>query len=738
MKKIIFIYALVFALALPAGAALAAPCKTGLVNGTQMYLAENGCTISSGVPSNSQILVLGPGGSATYSTVGAYRGEAPAPVATPAVTNPTSSAAPAGGSTGGNAPPPIDSSLPGSPEYQAQNPGAGGGADHANDPSSNVQCGSAATGGALSTAAQSAGAGGNAKKCLESVGMNIAGNVVQSGGGSVSGAASGALSCLGGFVGSDVLLQCMSGGKCDGKTIANALIAIGMQRLLPKIQAAIMKQLGSVLSKSTAAAVSDVLDHAANITEIGNFQDFTNVAGVAGAVAGGGEVPVKDKTTHELVDEHGKQNDADNALLIKKTCVDDPTVANLHAQTADKINAEIIKEGQKYIVENYGDAEQKVIDEASKRFLDNLKDAPICSSQQSQLQEQIAQIIEQQGKPSTTQNAPTQNACTESESGDKVGWDGFLVDMATSPTLSWINAVQDLSAMQEHAAEELEHQIEDGRFAKGTCPSDPNDPNSAPKEGSPDECGDLFKAVVPAVDIGAAVQGATASGIRQLENAKNTGEQVNPMVVNLVNQLMSSLFGYLSLSISSGGNDSYLDQISGNSDASSVDTAKNYLTSALTNDIALEGEYQQTLTGMLADLNTGRSAFEAVRQCYVGLANKTIGLSTADIKLRTEQASTTVKAIFDPQILARGGELADSQAVVGELGRLKTQAEQATTAEEVNAVADALDALRAAGLVHGTADVSALADNASAAADAITTAVAEAALQLTECQSYTP
>jgi hypothetical protein len=721
MKKILFISAFIFALALAMPETVQAFTTT-----IESPPDEWGCTLINFTPAHN---VAGPGSEVIPN---AYVYNCP-DATTPTTTTPPTSTATPSGTTGAGS---------GSPQYQAQTgTDCAGGAisseclpqvqvqAHASDPTSGVQCGNAGTGGALSTAAQGAGLG-NTEKCLASVGMNAAGNIIQ--GGSTSGAASGALSCLTGLlggVGGGIVQQCLS-GQCDGKTIANALLAYGFQRFAQPIKDAIMKQLGSVLSKSTTSAISDAISHA-GISGISNFQDFTNVAG---AITGGGEVPVIDKTVNKTVDTHGTQNDTDNALLIKKTCVYDPTFDQLSKAALNRINAKTIEEGAKHIVVNHADLVTKTQDSVVRAYLDKQKDDPSPQSFQATLTSWITDEY------STKGGAVDHSKCAEVAGESALErFDRVAVHPGCNFLGSYALALSELSASESSAVESVKTAVDQGNGFEPTVVHTDHKTGQKTPCTSIADCPEDYEITVPGFTVAESVQHATNSGVEQLQNAKHVGEKVNPFVANLVNQLFSRLYGFIGLAISSGGNPSYLDQISGSTDSASVETAKNYLVSAIEGDITSENHYQSVLADMLGNLNGARNAYDAVRQCYIALSTKTVlGVSTADITARADLASSTMKTLFDPQIVQRTDEFNDSRAVTDELGRLKVQTEQATTAEEINAVSDALDSLQAAGLIHSSTDISFLVSDANASAEALTVATTEAETQLAECQALSP
>jgi|GEM_PF-1425388 len=654
--------------------------------------------------------------------------------------------------------PPIDSSLPGSAQYVAenigasvrdfsgvQNPAAGAAGEAGAAAAAGVKCGSSSGGGAGADAVAGSGLGSasGVANCLLG---SVRGGSITSGASCLTGLAGGQNSALlGQFLG---IVQNPSVGNIANLIttafpgITQQITQYGQQALSGILGSLGLGNLGSGALSSITSAITGGATSAALSAGTSALGAVPGLGALAGLVGGlGMKVPVIATEINERQDKDDANRAAAEAAARKTLCDENPAVTALNRAVADRANAQTIAAIAPYVVKNYGNVARAASDNSTTKTINEIRqDQQICSQYRQQIAETILELV-QQGADTQGADA-SQNNCFLDTSKNLHGWKKYLTQSnpANNYVGQYMKAVQIWSRGQINTAREVKNQLDQGYQARGTCLSDPNNPNSARIACTVEDPGggEDFEATTPPSLLARAGESAAVdSPNQQLINSKLVGETVNPQVAGITNQLLSTLMGFIGLSQGSGGNSSYTGQIGGGADTTSIATARSYLVGVIDGSILVEDQYQRILDGMVRNLNDTKGAFNAVRQCYVTLSTRTVsGLSSADITARIDLASTTIRFVFDPQITARTEEYNDSILLIGELQRLRETAQEAATAEEVNAVSSAIDSLQSSGLVHNDTDVSLLTSDAAASRAALQAATANAQAQLIECQAF--
>lgn len=629
-------------------------------------------------------------------------------------------------------------------------------------------CGGSATGGAVSNALS----GSNVLQSILGGGSGKGSSLITciSGGASCPGGASGSIPGLSGLSGSSVnaLINVIGGGN-----VAQSIIGLAGQNA-----GSILSALG--LSGGGGSAVGNAVSGVLGGSGVGGI-----AGGALGSVLGGGSaVPTNEKNPKLL--ENIRNTDASTAALKhKETCTD--TIAyNLAQQTEDSLNARTREflntgnAGEPFQVTNYQQLYSRVSDSVTADYINAItKELP-----DSKISNTVAELLADDYAAEKNPIAAFQGCDGPENESSLLRFKRLIVDHPGCTTQGgYVTATNYLFDKRAGAKNAVEQAVSDGQ---GTLPKATAKINGVETPVNIADSAVNYKIVVPGANIAQEGFRIDAAGAERLQKVNEAGQVVNQFMVQFFQQALTNIGGLLSLSergsgtVGAGGpprvtpigndagggvgntagggtstnddgfgatgdtgitgdtnDDSYLDQLANTGTSVSIDSGRGLLTQSIRSAMNTEEAYQQILGIMVDDLGIAGGAFDQVRQCYVGLTNRvSTGISTASALEKANQASSTVAAIFIPQIERRLAEIANSELVMGELVRLNGLARDATSAEEVNAVSDSFDALLSSGLVHSDTDVSFLENDRAAAAVALDQVANEAFAQLSECRQF--
>lgn len=585
-----------------------------------------------------------------------------------------------------------------------------------------TNCGGAPTGGSLSSALSGilgdSGGGGLFGGGGSSLITCISGEGCPSG---FSGGAGGALGQIGGSgqIG-QILNTILSGGSGN---IAQSIISLAGQNAGSILNALGLGgssgggALGGAISQVTGGNIGGILGG--------------GLGGVAGGALGGGaSVPTRETNkalVEDLVDDADSTRNSVNFLQTKEGCTDGiayDLAQHAHAQTT----AEILKKTNALQIQNPNKFVENVEASFTKDFIDQLDKQNISSEIKNAVKEFILETYENE-----TEFELQAPPISQSESRREGLLRVFLGDSVRNAS---IRTLGEYYSKRNEITEGALNALEQSYRPQIVCV----DEEGNETEGLIDEdCPTSYKIVTPAPVIEDQAERAIASGQDRVAQVDEAGEVANQFMVQLFQQALTNIGGLLSLSDKNLGDGvSYLDQLSGATQTTSIESARDLLIETLTSSIAIEEEYQLILGAMVDDLGISGGIFQDLYQCYNAVANRggVNGLSRESALDRANLASTTIQITFKPQIENRLGQIADSELVVQELARLLGLAEAVETGEELNAVSDSFDALIEAGLIHTGADISFLANDYDTSSEALAIVNTTAGAELAQCKQY--
>lgn len=602
-------------------------------------------------------------------------------------------------------------------------------------------------------------------------------------GGSCGGSASGGSlsNSLAGLLGSS-LITCVNGGSsCPGAIqglVGNA--GSGVANALAEKLGVSPSLFGTAISLAQsgnkAQAIINLAGQAVGSKLIGLLGLGNSGGGAAGAAAeavsgalhsgagnpigsllGGGSAVPTNETNKNLLGDITSTRQSTKALEVKELCTDG-IASTLAGEEAARLHAATLTFANEQSIQNWAEFSRTFDESVFKDVVGGITDQDVKQLLIDTYREDTSSKVLQSQNPSAQKSALEQFKCT-------------FVD-ETCPTLlsEYSDAVNEW-VIQRNAAWDAVEQlgITDGLRSQVECLDRNGNPTG---ETRLELCGGNFRSVTHASVIADERDRSVAAGQEQVANVDEATDNVNQFMIQLFRQAFTNIGGLLSLSergsaatlptstgagatpgagVGSGAgtgagtaetapipdNSSYLDQVSNTATDTSIRGAQNFLTANISGAVATEEAYQRTLSGIVADVGTAAGAFDQVRQCYIGLTKRiSTGISTTTALERANQASSTIAAIFTPQIERRLGEISNSELVVGELVRIAGLARDAKTADELNAASDSFDALLSAGLVHSETDLIFLENDRTAAIPALDAVADEAFAQLSECRQF--
>jgi hypothetical protein len=527
-----------------------------------------------------------------------------------------------------------------------------------------------------------------------------------------------------------VLNQVLSGN------ISGALNSLGLGNILGG------SDLGGLLGGSGA------LGGLANDALGGLTGGLGGLTGALGGIAGGAVVPVLDQQAlqqliKQLVEQQGIHQDS--STLVHKECVIDPMLRQFSNQIGEQTTAAQLNEvatgngGEPMYSTNYLGDKARRHEATVKAFVQGPQVQAICQP----FKNQIVKILLEEDKQWTTQEGQQrQLQCGSSDpeayangqypTNDPISdlWHYNVTNAQDTFSHALIFAMSNLSAYDAAQQQELEHTltVNDNFYGKFHC-------DDGTEAQSYQDC------VNPVTDTpGTIVKEATVlssqTSVRQNEQAHEVGEMINPVFSQLFSKLLT--FGIKALTKkSSNGQGSFLDQISGSAQTNSAVSAKNFVATNIATAIAVENQYQTLKHNLVTKLQELTTTYRDINQCYADVSKKSpTGITVETALLKANAASTTISTVFQPQIAQHNLDLQDSDAVAAQLIALGTAISQAQTADDINAISTAYDALASSGVIHTSADITFLTTDSNISLLALQSLLDSAQAELAQCKTY--
>jgi len=438
--------------------------------------------------------------------------------------------------------------------------------------------------------------------------------------------------------------------------------------------------------------------------------------GVVGGVLGGGEVPVNDAKVRIYT--QGIQMDQDTQLKV--TCVQNVLVRQeANNYTTQFVNSVIQRMnggngGAKGFTQNpltekatLGNAVFNVVLQTISQSSINKDIAPqvlqnLVAQRQQQTDINAAFVCHTQQAAACEQHL---GSCPGTTAAQK--WQAQAMVIAIEPqcTASGATAIAEAitsGAIADNQAEyDQELALTNGIITQGVC-LDPGKSQDTPRQNCVN-----WQIVTPPAAQTAIVQQAYTLPAQKQSGATEIGELVNSLFSQITSKVLTSLTGSVGLSqTSTAGTGTYLQQAVSNTGDATVAQAQSALVADIETSLGLEAQYESTLGDTLQNLTNTKTATESVESCYLTLATSTpSNIDSAAALGRANDASTTVATVLQPQIDADTNALAISDSVIAQLNLLDDQAKTAQSADQINAIDSAYQALLQSGALHSQTDL---------------------------------
>ncbi|MFQ5540645.1 MAG: hypothetical protein ACE5F4_00100 [Candidatus Paceibacteria bacterium] len=342
----------------------------------------------------------------------------------------------------------------------------------------------------------------------------------------------------------------------------------------------------------------------------------------------------------------------------------------------------------------------------------------ICSP--FQLDVRLALAVQQQ--PFHTRSICTLGDVTDNIDGflsgdfSQGGWPAWFrlhTDIQNTPYGAYTLAAGELRArIASRQYEETQYlRFGEGFFSKRNCvqyEQVPVSPHISGVATTEERCA-VYEIVTPGAQINDQLSRVLGSGFEQLQLADEINEIVNALIAQLAQQALTSIDGVRGLSSRSSASartyvdasgrlvqGSYVESLAGETNRSTVTSAKDALLFQVERSLDQEEAYQAALKANLSALNL---ADDAVYSCFLDTAGKLNASGTI------AERSAFIES-----------ELDASRAAVEVLESVRDQAARALSVESTNAADDAYRAALAAQTVHTVVDTTALENDAAALA----------------------
>lgn len=460
----------------------------------------------------------------------------------------------------------------------------------------------------------------------------------------------------------------------------------------------------------------------------------------------GGSVPVQDSGVKSEIKRTAEQTDSilsatrvildesrkNQEVLLKNECVIRPLTARLVTQALEEGVARDLKAGAELTVVNIAEFERMIRDGEAEYFIEELS-----RTGQTELAEKLYAYY-------SAQVNPTEPDCKENSSNpiERLQMIGAYPESCTKSGRE-AKAIEDLKRLQTEAVRRAKEMLADGVRPGGGCVGQPEvtriedcHPQSA------------WYTNLTAAQVAAQTERALATSRDRLI----AGEVISDAFNDLLDEVFSTLGdeiegGIRGLASRRGSNrnaisrsgaptpsGSYIDQLTGTTLTGRE--RSDLVTQNIATAASVESQYQTIIRTKIANLEGAASAFRNLHVCYQTLANGTPTAITKEEALRRmNNASSTVAAVFTPQIAEQNRLLSISAATASRLQGLASQAAGETNTQNLRAIANAYQEMVDAHLTHTTSELQALSDDMAGDADALLALREDAGVQLTTCQA---
>lgn len=436
--------------------------------------------------------------------------------------------------------------------------------------------------------------------------------------------------------------------------------------------------------------------------------------GAVGGVFGGSEVPVNDATVRtysQKIQGNTQQIQVDQDIYIKKVCVQDVLVRESSHNFASNFTKTVVDSantangGLPIYSENIAKDNATLSDAVHTDFIKNV--LPNSGIDQKMLQT-VQNRLDQKYQNDTqfSLRCPVENAQAFLADYSQGGLSAFKAVMVDHPECTEIGAI--VAANQEESLRinsRLAEQETITQQAEGILPQfECEDPGGA---GKPLQQCVRYRIVGPASVAKDTLNRGVAVGAEQQARASQIGDLVNSLFASLAQKAFTSLGGLMGLSKkSSTGSGSYLDQVTSATNSSAVAQTRASLVSGIESALVLEYDYQDLTISMLKSLDFTKNEIEKVKACY---QNKiTTAGGSADISLKFNTASSTIKTVLDPQITIYQKKYQDADTAMTALSTLRVRAGSASTVDGINSVVTSYSLLAQGGNLHSNTDIALL------------------------------
>lgn len=472
---------------------------------------------------------------------------------------------------------------------------------------------------------------------------------------------------------------------------------------------------------------------------VGNIA--SGALGVVGGVLGGGEVPVNDATVRnytQKIQGNTQKIQTDQDIYIKKVCVQDVLVRESSHNFASNFTKTVVDSantdngGLPIYSQNIAQDNTTLKDAVHTDFIKNV--LPNSGIDQKMLQT-VQNRLDQKYQNDTqfSLRCPVENAQAFLADYSQGGLSAFKAVMVDHPECTEIGAI--VAANQEEVARinsRLAEQEIITKQAEGILPKfECEDPGGADK---PLQQCVRYRIVGPASVAKDTLNRGVAVGAEQQARASQIGDLVNSLFASLAQKAFTSLGGLMGLSKkSSTGSGSYLDQVAGATNSSAVAQTRTRVVGGIESALALEYNYQEIVVDMLDNLDLTKGEIEKVKTCYQNRITTAGG--SADISLKFNTASSTIKTVLDPQITIYEKKYHDTDTTITALETLRVRAGSATTVDGINTVVTSYASLAQGGNVHSNTDLSLLQSDHDSSKILLAGMVADAQEELTLCKA---
>lgn len=298
----------------------------------------------------------------------------------------------------------------------------------------------------------------------------------------------------------------------------------------------------------------------------------------------------------------------------------------------------------------------------------------------------------------------------------KGGWPAWIqlhTDLSNSPVGAYFEASVELEGRKTEAVNEQLEVLRwgSGFFSQSQCfgaqsvkgtGSEDDQKLDLSSQSACEAAGGSWEIVTPGTQINSQLTQVLGSGFKQLELADEIDEIINALLAQLAQQLFTSADGLRGLSSSnsssSRNNQSYLQNLTNETGQEAVSSGTTALTRDINGAIGIEEDYQDALTDLIYTYQDAKTTFESRYQC----------LSNAGYVTQANTASTTISAVINPHLTRFEEDIQTSTDTVSQLLAIRGEVNSASSVSELNAAADAYDAMLQTGVVHTNADIALL------------------------------